>query len=87
MGEGPDNLWCLRDGEFMMLECKSEANIDRSEITKREADQMNRATAWFKKYYPSAKAKKIMIIPTHVLGSAAHFLDEVEIMRDMNCDC
>jgi hypothetical protein len=66
----------------MLLECKSEANIDRTEIAKREADQMNRATAWFKKYYPAAKVKNLMIIPTHVLSSAAHLLEEVDVIRD-----
>ncbi|WP_372716159.1 DEAD/DEAH box helicase family protein [Novipirellula sp.] len=83
-GEGPDNLWCFRDGEFLLIECKNEAHIDRSEIAKRESEQMNRSTAWFKKYYPACSVKNFMIIPTNVLSSAGSFLDPVEVVND-NC--
>jgi hypothetical protein len=79
--EGPDNLWCLRAGEYLLIECKSEDKLTRSEINKREAEQMNRSSAWFAKYYTSAKVKRVMIIPTDRLSSAAGFIDEVEIMR------
>lgn len=79
--EGPDNLWCLRAGEYLLVECKSEDKLTRSEINKREADQMNRSSAWFAKYYTGAKVKRVMIIPTDRLSSAAGFIDEVEIMR------
>ena len=56
--EGPDNLWCLRVGEYLLIECKSEDKLTRSEINKREAEQMNRSSAWFAKYYTGAKVKE-----------------------------
>jgi len=79
---GPDNLWGLRDDEFMLFECKSEVLIHRADITKEETGQMNNAAAWFKKNYVGAKVKRVLIIPTKTLSKAAGFSDDVEIMRD-----
>lgn len=81
-GEGPDNLWCIRDGEFLVIECKSEVELDRADIHKTETEQMNRAIAWFKKYYSGSSVKNILIIPPKKLTSAASFLDDVYVMRD-----
>jgi len=79
--EGPDNLWGVRDGEFLLMECKSEVHLKRAEIQKEETGQMNNACAWFAKHYSGAKAKKIMIIPTDKLGPGAGFNEDVEVMR------
>lgn len=80
-GQGPDNLWGLRDGEYLLLECKSEVDTKRAEINKKESGQMNNSCAWFKRVYSGAKVTNIMIIPTHKLSAAAGFNDAVEIMR------
>ncbi|MBI4222618.1 MAG: DEAD/DEAH box helicase family protein [Planctomycetes bacterium] len=80
--EGPDNLWGIHDGEYLLVECKSEVVLDRAEINKKETGQMNNACAWFVKKYPGAKATKIMIIPTNKVNSSAGFNDEVKIMRE-----
>lgn len=80
--EGPDNLWALRDDEYLLVECKSEVSLDRAEINKHESGQMIRASAWFVKHYKGAKVKRVMIIPAVKAGKAAAFTDEVEVMRD-----
>jgi replicative superfamily II helicase len=79
--EGPDNLWAIRDGEYLVVECKSEVELDRKEIYKTETGQMNNACAWFKSHYPGAKATNWLIISTKVLSSAAGFNDSVQIVR------
>ena len=79
--EGPDNLWALRDGEYLLVECKSEVHLDRSEIAKDETGQMNNACAWFAKNYKGAKAKNIIIIPRTKLANGAGFNEEVQVMR------
>jgi len=79
---GPDNLWGLRDDEYVLFECKSEVLIERAEINKDETGQMNNASAWFRKHYPGAKVKRIMIIPTKTLSRGAGFNEDVEIMRN-----
>jgi hypothetical protein len=38
--EGPDNLWALGDSQYILWECKSEVDVNRSEINKHEAEQM-----------------------------------------------
>jgi hypothetical protein len=80
--EGPDNLWGVRDDEYLLFECKSEVSIQRPEIYKEETGQMNNASAWFQKKYSGAKVKRIMIIPTKLISRAAGFTDNVEIMRE-----
>ncbi len=79
--EGPDNLWALDDTHYVVWECKSEVEIARTEINKREAEQMNRSSAWFEKYYPGLKAKRVIIHPANAVASAAAFTHDVEVMR------
>ncbi|MEG9433864.1 DEAD/DEAH box helicase family protein [Terriglobus sp. ADX1] len=81
---GPDNLWALRDGHYLLIECKSEVDLGREAIYKTETGQMNNACAWFKQNYPAAVAKKVMIIPSKQLGEGAGFTESVQIMRRPN---
>ncbi len=80
--EGPDNLWCLRDGEFLLVECKDEVSLDRAEINDREAEQMNRSCTWFDKNYSGMNVKNIMIIPTRKLAKTTLFMHSVNVMRE-----
>ena len=81
--EGPDNLWGLREGEFLLVECKSEVDLNRAEIYKSETGQMSNSCAWFAKNYSGSKAKKIIIIPTNKTGKGAGFSDsDIEVMRE-----
>jgi replicative superfamily II helicase len=79
--EGPDNLWAIRAGEYILFECKSEVDLRRSEIYKAETGQMNNAIAWFGRHYPGAKVKNIMIIPAKMVGRGAGFGGAIQIMR------
>lgn len=79
--EGPDNLWALDDTHYIVWECKNEVAITRAEINKREAEQMNRSSAWFEKHYPGLKVKRVIIHPANVVESAAAFTHDVEVMR------
>lgn len=82
--EGPDNLWALRDNEYVLVECKSEVKLTREAINKDETGQMNNSCAWFKNNYGDANVKRLMIIPTKKIGLGAGFTEEVEIMRERN---
>lgn len=79
--EGPDNLWALDDMQYIIWECKSEVEVARAEINKREAEQMNRSSAWFEKHYQGLNAKRIIIHPANAVASAAAFTHDVEVMR------
>jgi replicative superfamily II helicase len=82
--EGPDNLWALRDNEYLLAECKSEVKLTRDSINKDETGQMNNSCAWFRRTYGDVQVKRIMIIPTKKVGPGAGFTEEVEIMREKN---
>jgi replicative superfamily II helicase len=79
-GEGPDNLWCIRDNDYILIECKNEVKEQRNEINKTEVGQMNNACAWFLREYGHTY-KPIMIVPTKKVTTAAGFSNsDVEIM-------
>ncbi|UNC92142.1 DEAD/DEAH box helicase [Candidatus Contubernalis alkaliaceticus] len=82
--EGPDNLWKVRDNEYLLIECKSKVSTSRKEINKDETGQMNNACAWFSKTYGDAQVKRLMIIPTKKVSHAAGFNLNVEIIREGN---
>jgi replicative superfamily II helicase len=79
--EGPDNLWGVEDGHFLVVECKSEVDLQRAEINKREAAQMNTACVWFSTEYPGSSATQLLIIPTHKVSRAGPLADGIQIMR------
>ena len=79
--EGPDNLWAITDDQYLLAECKSEVDVNRESINKHETGQMNNAIAWFKRNYPGAQSRRLMIIPTKKVNKAAGFNEAVEIMR------
>ena len=78
----PDNLWALDATQYLLWECKSEVDINRAEINRREAEQMNRSSAWFDKHYPGMSVKRIIVHPSNTVHSAAAFIHEVEAMRE-----
>ena len=54
--EGPDNLWGLRDDDYIIFEAKSEVLPSRLEIRKGESEQMNNSAAWFEELRRSKRA-------------------------------
>jgi len=82
--EGPDNLWSLKDGMYLLIEAKSEVDVNRVEISKQESGQINNSCAWFDKNYKGSTSKNLMIIPMKKLSSGAGFNKEVEIVRSRN---
>lgn len=81
--EGPDNLWALDATQYIMWECKSEVDITRAEINKKEAEQMNRSSAWFDKHYPGLNVKRLIVHPSSTVPSAASFTHNVEAVREV----
>jgi hypothetical protein len=78
---GPDNLWALREGEYLLFECKSDVEVTRAEIARAESGQINNAAAWFSREYPGAACTRVLVIPTRNLGVGAGFNEEVLILR------
>ncbi|KAB0457883.1 helicase C-terminal domain-containing protein [Vibrio kanaloae] len=79
---GPDNLWAIKSGEYLFIECKSEVKLTRSEILKEETGQFNNNIAWFKRFYPGANVIYSMIIPTKKVKSNTGFNESVVVLRE-----
>jgi replicative superfamily II helicase len=79
---GPDNLWAIREGEYLFIECKSEVLLTRAEIAKEETGQFNNNIAWFKRFYPGAKVHHTMIIPTKKVKSNTGFSEKLLVLRE-----
>jgi replicative superfamily II helicase len=79
---GPDNLWGIEDGHFLVVECKSEVDLQRAEINKTETGQMNNACVWFTNTYPGATSTNILIVPSGKVGKAGGFSSPVLTMRE-----
>ena len=80
-GAGPDNLWQVREQQYVLWECKDEVKLEREQIHKDETGQMNNASGWFDEHYKGAKVLRVMIIPAQKCGPGAHFTHDVRIMR------
>lgn len=79
---GPDNLWCGKDDQYFMFECKNQVDINRLEIKKTEASQMNSHCAWFENIYGKNRLiTRFLIIPTKTLSYSADFTHDVRIIR------
>ena len=79
---GPDNLWAIREGDYLFIECKSEVSLNRAEITKDETGQFNNNIEWFKRFYPRARVQHSIIIPTKKVKSNTGFSEKVFVLRD-----
>lgn len=79
---GPDNLWAIREGEYLFIECKNQVLDTRSYIEKAETGQFSNNCAWFDRYYFGSKTHYTMIIPTKRVNSNTGFMVPVKIMRN-----
>jgi hypothetical protein len=69
-GEGPDNLWAMQDGAFLVIECKSSVTSDNG-ISKADAGQLGQAMTWFCAKYPAAAGTPVVVHPHRNLGPGA----------------
>ncbi len=49
LGKGPDVLWCMTDGHYLILEAKSRATHDK--ISKANLAQLYHSEQWFQEHY------------------------------------
>lgn len=78
--KGPDNLWCVGNDKYIIIECKSEVRLERKAISKDEAGQMEQHCAWFEEEYGDSSVQNILIIPTNKLADDAYFSHDISIM-------
>ena len=77
--EGPDNLWGLPNGSFLVIECKNGIESD-SGIIKKDAGQLGQSMSWFTKRYPASTASPVIIHPERTLGQAASSVQGMRVI-------
>lgn len=68
--EGPDNLWALPNGPFLVIECKNGVTSG-SGISKKDAGQLGQSVAWFGGRYPASASVPVIVHPERTLGQGA----------------
>ncbi|WP_298509125.1 DEAD/DEAH box helicase family protein [uncultured Kordia sp.] len=79
--EGPDNLWCIEHGKYILFECKNDVKENRAEIYKKETGQMNNSQVWFRRKYEESECLSVMIINTRMVSNDASLDPETVVMR------
>lgn len=77
--EGPDNLWALSNGSFLVIECKNGVTAENG-ISKKDAGQLGQSIAWFGVRYPASSAVPIIIHRERTLGPGASFVAGMRVI-------
>lgn len=86
LGEGPDNLWRLRDGSFLIIECKN-GSTSQSGISKTELGQLEQATTWFQNRYGASEAYiPVIIHPQNRLAPHASAPNKLHVISSVQLD-
>lgn len=84
--KGPDVLWCVSEGKYVLIECKTEVLQTRTAINKVEAGQMEEHCAWFKDEYGQEPFLSLLVISTEKLSEDAYFSHDVRVLKKENLE-
>lgn len=83
--EGPDNLWALPNGSFLVIECKNGVTSENG-ISKKDAGQLGQALNWFVGRYPASPVVPVMIHPDRSLDQGASLIAGMRIIYPARLD-
>ena len=83
--EGPDNLWALPNGTFLVIECKNSVTSSNG-ISKRDAGQLGQSVAWFDGCYPASTQVPIIIHNDRTLGQGASIVPGMRVIACPNLE-
>lgn len=69
-GQGPDGLWALDGGDFLVIEAKSGADAGHP-VKKDDAKQLSNSMDWFHDRYPNSTATPVLVHPDARFSPAA----------------
>ena len=78
---GPDVLWRLTNGRYLIFEAKDEVYPARAQIYKKEAEQIGHSVTWFKEKYANEGFVPVLIHPSIALARDAVLPEGCKIMR------
>lgn len=76
--KGPDNLWALGGGKYILMECKNECTP--SPIIRKDCNQLNGSIVWFEQKYTNDICYPVIIHPLNKISKDAHLANEVRIL-------
>jgi len=80
-GEGPDNLWALPTGMFLVIECKNNATSEKG-ISKADLGQLDQAITWFDTKYPASGSTPVVVHPLRTIGDGATAVPGMRVMTE-----
>ena len=83
--EGPDNLWALTNGYFLVIECKNNVEKNNS-ISKTDVAQLGQSVAWFKAKYPASKCIPIIVHPSSYVAPEASLIEGMRVIQEQNLE-
>ena len=83
--EGPDNLWALANGSFLVIECKNGVTSGAG-ISKRDAGQLGQSVAWFSGRYPTVTSVPIIIHKDRSLGQGASAVAGMRVLSSTHLE-
>ena len=72
IGRGPDVLWRMTNGHYLVIEAKNQVDSERQYIFKKEAEQLDHHVTWFEQEYPDGAHTAILIHPSATLYDDAY---------------
>ena len=81
---GPDVLWQMADGHYLIIEAKNQVNLDRETIYKSEAEQLSHHVTWFEQTYSGESYTPVLIHPSVTLAPDAYLPKGTRVVQ---ADC
>ncbi len=81
-GRGPDVLWRLDNGRYLVIEAKNQVRLDRAAIYKAEAEQLCHHATWFEQNYTGQPYTPVLIHPADTLSHDAYLPDGTKIVQE-----
>jgi hypothetical protein len=81
LGNGPDVLWCLSDGHYLILEAKSRSTHEL--ITRDNIRQLFESEVWFKNTYGThVSYSPVTLQSTNKKGKNVNIHDDVKVLDE-----
>lgn len=83
--QGPDGLWAIGKGKYLIIECKSAAATES--ISKNDCNQLGGAVRWFaQEYGPGFSCTPIMVHPSTLIHQLASPVDGMRVIDRQRLD-
>lgn len=87
LGLGPDNLWAMPEGQYLLTEVKNEVKPDRTRVYQSETEQMANSANWFaEEYGKGTPVTLLMVHRVELLADSAFPPEGTKVMTPPKLD-